>query len=115
MMGESAQLNLESAKTALQDILDTLDEQENAQKLSEAKTNAGNDMLKMMQYVFPMVVQIEMEVIKKYGFPDNRDGIIQFTQHIVTMEREDGEIAELHKKVRAHFLPPVTIASDATP
>lgn len=31
-------------------------------------------MLKLMQYVFPMVVQIEMEVIKKYGFPDNREG-----------------------------------------
>uniref|UniRef100_A0A1B6KMB1 Protein C10 n=1 Tax=Graphocephala atropunctata TaxID=36148 RepID=A0A1B6KMB1_9HEMI len=112
-MGDSTQMNLETAKSALQDILEALDEPENAQKLIEAKTNAGNDMLKMMQYVFPMVVQIEMEVIKKYGFSDNRDGIIQFTQHIVTMEREDSGIAELHKRIRAHFLPPVTIASDA--
>lgn len=47
---------------------------ENAQKLSEAKVNAGNDMLKVMQYVFPIVVQIEMDVIKKYGFSDNKDG-----------------------------------------
>lgn len=63
---------------ALQNILEALEETENAQKLTEAKTNAGNDMLKLMQYVFPMVVQIEMEVIKKYGFPDNREGKLSF-------------------------------------
>jgi hypothetical protein len=51
-----------------------LESDEHAGKLSEAKANAGNDMLKMMQYVFPTIVQIEMEVIKKYGFTDNREG-----------------------------------------
>lgn len=99
---------------ALTDILEAIDNSDNSVKLTEAKTNAGNDMLKMMQYVYPIVVQIEMEVIKKYGFPDNRDGIIQFTQNIVALEREDSVVADLHNQIRAHFLPPVTIATDAS-
>lgn len=32
-------------------------------------------MLKMMQFVFPIVVQIQMDVIKNYGFSEGREGI----------------------------------------
>lgn len=39
-----------------------------------AKENSGNEMLRTMQFVFPAVMQIQMEVIKKYGFPDGREG-----------------------------------------
>lgn len=113
-MCEPVQFTLETARAALTDILEAIDNSDNSVKLTEAKTNAGNDMLKMMQYVYPIVVQIEMEVIKKYGFPDNRDGIIQFTQNIVALEREDSVVADLHNQIRAHFLPPVTIATDAS-
>lgn len=42
-------------------------------------------MLKLMQYVFPMVVQIEMEVIKKYGFPDNREGKLYYYREGIAM------------------------------
>lgn len=45
-----------------------------AMKVNEAKISAGNDMLKVMQYVFPIIVQIEMDIIKKFGFSDNREG-----------------------------------------
>lgn len=41
-------------------------------------------------------------------------GIIQFTQNIVALEREDSVVADLHSQIRAHFLPPVTIATDAS-
>ena len=27
-----------------------------------------------MQFVFPIVVQIQMDVIKNYGFPEGREG-----------------------------------------
>lgn len=60
---------------ALEAILNVLDTEESSQKINEAKTNAGNDMLKVMQYVFPLVVQVEMDVIKKFGFTDNREGM----------------------------------------
>lgn len=50
---------------------------ENATKLGEAKDNAGNDMLKMMQFVFPIIMQIEMDVIKNYGFSEGREGTVK--------------------------------------
>jgi hypothetical protein len=31
-------------------------------------------MLKIMQFVFPIIMQIEMDVIKNYGFVEGREG-----------------------------------------
>lgn len=59
----------------LTDILTALNTPENLQKFAEAKENAGNEMLKMMQFVFPLVTQIQMDVIKNYGFPEGREGV----------------------------------------
>ena len=47
-------------------------------RLEEARDNAGNDMLKTMQIVFPVATQIEMEVIEKYGFRGDGDGTFTF-------------------------------------
>ena len=40
-----------------------------------ARESAGNDMLKVMQTVFPITVQIQMDVIKNYGFTADGDGM----------------------------------------
>ncbi|XP_076170918.1 protein C10 isoform X3 [Ptiloglossa arizonensis] len=101
----------EIAKAVLTDVLAVLNTSENIQKLTEAKEKSGNEMLKMMQFVFPIVVQIQMDVIKNYGFPEGREGTVQFTQLLRALEREDPEIAQLHSQVRSYFLPPVTISS----
>lgn len=101
----------EIAKAALTDVLSALNAAENIQKLAEAKENSGNEMLKMMQFVFPIIVQIQMDVIKKYGFSEGREGTVQFAQLLRAFEREDPEIAQLHSQVRSYFLPPVTISS----
>ncbi|XP_077257174.1 protein C10 isoform X2 [Temnothorax americanus] len=102
---------LETAKAILTDILTALNTPENLQKLTEAKESSGNEMLKMMQFVFPLVTQIQMDVIKNYGFPEGREGTVQFAQLIRASEREDAEIAQLHSQVRSYFLPSVTINS----
>ncbi|XP_033175078.1 protein C10 isoform X2 [Bombus impatiens] len=98
----------EVAKAVLTDVLTALNTPENTKKLAEAKENSGNEMLKMMQFVFPIVVQIQMDVIKNYGFSE---GTVQFVQLLRALEREDPEIAQLHSQVRSYFLPPVTISS----
>ena len=59
---------------ALSDILDAFDLPENERRIEEARDSAGNDMLKMMQIVFPITTQIQMSVIGKYGFPEDGDG-----------------------------------------
>lgn len=96
------------------DILKAINIPENVEKLGEAKGNAGNDMMKMMQYVFPIIVQIQMDVIKNYGFPEGREGIVHFSQLVRNLEREHSDIAELHSQVRTHFLPPVNINTEAS-
>lgn len=39
--------------------------------------------------------------------------MIQFTKLIVDYEKSDKDIAMLHKHIRSHFLPPVTVASES--
>uniref|UniRef100_A0A8D8XJ19 Protein C10 n=1 Tax=Cacopsylla melanoneura TaxID=428564 RepID=A0A8D8XJ19_9HEMI len=106
-------IDKQSIKDILQEITDSIETGESATKLNEAKQTAGNDMMKLMQYVFPVIVQIEMDVIKKYGFIDGREGMIQFTKLVVDYEKEDKDIAILHKIIRSHFLPLVTVASES--
>jgi len=55
-------------------IVTALNAPENIQKIAEAKEKSGNDVLKMMQIVFPIVMQIQMDVIKNYGYPEGREG-----------------------------------------
>ncbi|XP_063236954.1 protein C10 [Bacillus rossius redtenbacheri] len=111
---KSCDLTAEKARVVLSSVLEALSLPENAVRLGEAKDNAGNDMLKMMQFVFPIVVHIQMDVIKNFGFPEGREGMMQFAKLIRKLEREDDEVAHLHAQVRAHFLPPVTIATETT-
>lgn len=58
----------------LKDVLTAFDTAENMIRMDEAHDNAGNDMMKMMQVVFPVVTQIQQEVIHKYGFTADGDG-----------------------------------------
>lgn len=93
------------------EIIKALASPENYIKLNEAKEAAGNEMLKMMQIIFPMVVQIEMDIIKNHGFAAGRDGMVHFTQVVRDLEGIDPEVARLHGEIRSHFLPPVSIKS----
>ena len=59
---------------ALKDVLDAFETPENKTRMDEVKDAAGNDMMKMMQIVFPVVTQIQQEVIAKYGFTTDGEG-----------------------------------------
>lgn len=99
----------ETGKTILGDIIKTCNHPDNSKRLSEAKAAAGKEMLMMMHLVFPQVMQIQMDIIKNYGFPGSREGLIQFEQLIRDLEKEDPEIARLRSQIRAIYLPPITI------
>ncbi|CAK1546922.1 unnamed protein product [Leptosia nina] len=79
-MASPQNVTVEQMRNILSEVINTLESPDYASKLDEAKEAAGNEMLKMMQLVFPMVVQIEMETIKRHGFTSSREGIVQFTQ-----------------------------------
>ncbi|XP_060521250.1 protein C10 [Cylas formicarius] len=82
---------------------------ENARKIEEARENVGNEMLKMMQFVFPVIMQLQLDVVKEYGFSDTREGIIKFSQILRNLEREDSEVARLHGLIKAYYLPPISL------
>lgn len=108
-MSYFSNFNNDTGKTILGDIIKTCNSPENSKSLSEAKAAAGKEMLQMMHLVFPQVMQIQMDIIKCYGFPGNREGLIQFEQLIRDLEKDDAEIARLRSQIRAIYLPPVNI------
>lgn len=61
---------------ALQEILSAFTLPDNVTRLDEARDNAGNDMVKYMQLVFPVATQIQMEVLPNYGFQADGEGNI---------------------------------------
>lgn len=113
MASVSSNITVETARAILTDILAALNTPENLQKLSEVREKSGNEMLKKMQFVFPLVMQVQMDVIKNYGFQEGREGTVQFEQLIKVLEKEDATIAQLHSQVRSYFLPAVTIDSSS--
>ncbi|CAN8000926.1 protein C10 [Ixodes scapularis] len=99
--------NSEKAKGALEDILAAFEHPENYARVQNAKDVAGNDMLKHMQVVFPLLTQIKMEVIENYGFTPDGEGVLQFAQLIRQLEREHPDVARLNAELRAQFIPPM--------
>ena len=59
---------------ACSDILKALKEPQNAERLAQAKESAGTDMVKVMREVFPIVTEVQLEVISNYGFSADGDG-----------------------------------------
>lgn len=106
-------LTSETAVSILNKMLEELQEPSNVQKLEEARDNVGNEMLKMMQYLFPIVMQIQMDIIKEFGFPEGREGIVKFAQMLRSLERDDSEVARLHSLIKAYYLPPVSVNAAA--
>lgn len=74
-MASPQSVTVDQVRLILSEIIEALESPDYAPKLDEAKEAAGNEMLKMMQIVFPMVVQIEMETIKRHGFINSREGM----------------------------------------
>ncbi|EFA07825.2 protein C10 [Tribolium castaneum] len=108
-------LTSELAIEILGKTLEELQTPQNVKKLDEAKDNVGNEMLKMMQFLFPIVMQVQMDVIKEFGFPGGRDGIIKFAQMLRSLEREDAEVARLNALIKAYYLPPVSVNTGESP
>ncbi|XP_061189244.1 protein C10-like [Saccostrea echinata] len=101
--------SLQDCRNALNDILDAFKEGDNFQRLEEAKVAAGNDMLRCMQIVFPVATNIQMDVIERYGFPADGEGIIRFTQAVKMYEKQDEEIQQLNHTLKTILIPTVTV------
>ncbi|XP_060562028.1 protein C10-like [Ruditapes philippinarum] len=114
MAASMQHFSLQDCKGALQEILFAFREPGNVRRLDEARDHAGNDMLRAMQTVFPVASQIQMEVIEKYGFPSDGDGVIRFTQAVKVYEKQDQDVAQLNSQLRAILIPPIAAHGPST-
>ncbi|XP_077201874.1 protein C10 [Paroedura picta] len=102
-------LSAEQAKVVLAEVIKAFGAPENAQRLEEARENAGNDMGKMLQFLLPVATQIQQDVIKAYGFSNDGEGVLKFARMIKSYESQDPEIAGMSRKLKSMFLPPMTL------
>ncbi|KAG8193324.1 hypothetical protein JTE90_022954 [Oedothorax gibbosus] len=101
-------LSVENAKAALRDVIAALTSDPTS-RLNEAKNNSGNDMLMHMQLVFPLATQIQQDIIQNYGFPPDREGLLQFTQIIKIMEKDNEEILQMNEHLKSLLIPPLVL------
>ncbi|NWV75092.1 C10 protein, partial [Dasyornis broadbenti] len=102
-------LSAEQAKAVLAEVIKAFGAPENAQRMEEARDNACNDMGKMLQFLLPVATQIQQDVIKAYGFSSDGEGVLKFARLIKSYESQDPEIASMSGKLKAMFLPPMTL------
>lgn len=55
-------------------MLERLHLPENETKILAAKENAGGDMVEVMRTVFPIVLEVQVQVISKFGFVASQEG-----------------------------------------
>ncbi|XP_033109783.1 protein C10-like [Anneissia japonica] len=107
-------LTTEETKVILTAVLEAFSNHANRSQMEEVRDAAGNDMMKMMQTVFPVATQIQQQVIQKYGFTADGEGAIKFTQEVRRFEHQDPEIASLAQRLKAIFLPPLPVNQPAS-
>jgi len=110
-----APFTIERGRAALAAILSAFESPHHGQRILAAKQEAGNSMIRYQQVVFPLCTEIQLGVIAQFGFQPDGEGIIQFTQHIKLMEREDQEVARLFQLVKNYFIPPLVLPPNSHP
>lgn len=105
----AAPFTIERGRAALAAILSAFESPPHQGRILAAKQDAGNSMIRYQQIVFPLCTEIQLGVIAGFGFQPDGEGIIQFTQHIKMMEKEDQEVARLALLVKNYFIPPLNL------
>ena len=61
---------------------------QNIARLKESKSRAGSDMVKIMQFVFPIAIKIQQETMEQCGFHSDYEGkqrfhLLQNIKHVI--------------------------------
>ncbi|KAJ5078087.1 protein c10 [Anaeramoeba ignava] len=102
---EPKTLTVDEARSAIREVVAAFNEPANLEKMNKARAEAGDDLAKMMQIVVPVALQIQTEVIKKYGFEPDNKGVMAFTMAIKAHSPNDEEISRLEAELKKKFLP----------
>ncbi|XP_045685317.1 protein C10-like, partial [Phyllostomus hastatus] len=104
-----ATLSDEKTNMVLAKVIQVFWAPENAIHIDEARDNTYNDKSKMLQFVLPVATQIQQEVINAYGFSCDEKSVLKFACLVKSYEAQDPKIASLSSKLKALFLPPMTL------
>ncbi|OXA64601.1 uncharacterized protein LOC110855423 [Folsomia candida] len=99
------ELKPQAVKDALELMWSRINEPDNLDKINGAKEEAGNDMIEVMKLVFPLVVDIQVEAVGKFGFPRNKDGLRDFLVRANELLENDKDISEMLIRIRSIYLP----------
>lgn len=108
-------ITISQAKAALSEAIAAMNHPHNMMQMQQARNNCSSgyqygqhaqmDMVRHMQFVFPIATEILMDVISNYGFSRSGEGVIQFTMTVKDMEKVDPDVARLNGELRNYFLP----------
>jgi hypothetical protein len=71
----------------------------------KAGSNRTMDLIKEFHVSFPVKSEILSQVVSVYGFPENGEGVVQFTLAVKELERHDPEVGPLLARMRSLLLP----------
>merc|ERR1711916_402635 len=69
------------------------------------KEEAGGDIMKWMQSVIPHALNIQKDVVTKYGFPENQMGAMAFAMALNKAAGDDDAMKVRVDLLKAKFLP----------
>jgi hypothetical protein len=111
-------MTISQAKSALNEVITALNHPNNLAKMNAARNgkrigqehgyeygeHAQLDMIRHMTYVFPVMTEVLTEVVAKYGFVSNGQGVIQFILTVKDMARHDADLESLYNTLKNNFL-----------
>ncbi|OUC41679.1 ribosomal protein L14 [Trichinella nativa] len=86
---------------------------QNSAAYQEAESQCGNDMLKRVQLIYPLVIRAEMNAVTDYGFAASYAGLSEYMHEIYVLSGEDKEVERLMSEVRSMIFPELPLP-DAT-
>ncbi|CAG7728601.1 unnamed protein product [Allacma fusca] len=99
------EINGEQIKECLQTMLATLQSPEFIRKVGQIKTESNNDMVYLMRVLFPMVVEIQTQIVGSIGLSSTKDGLKEFLMRANQLSQDDEEIRNLFIEIKNIYLP----------
>ncbi|KRZ06637.1 Protein C10 [Trichinella zimbabwensis] len=100
-------------RASLLHILKKLRQLQKSAAYQEAESQCGNDMLKRVQLIYPLVIRAEMNAVTDYGFTASFSGLSKYMHEIYALSGEDKEVERLMSEVRSMIFPELPLP-DAT-
>ncbi|KAL0218879.1 hypothetical protein P9112_004532 [Eukaryota sp. TZLM1-RC] len=96
------QLTSEQAKEAASLVRDSF--RIHKDRIVQAKAAAGDDFVKFLSSVVPIIVEIQGENMHKYGFPQDQSGIMQF-MGALGPHMADPDVSSVVQEIRGSLFP----------